>query len=134
MDASCHRCDHMREDLIHHFWNCPLAKQVRKIFLPDREVSQNINMSFFDWVEYNLRRRDKVSKWDAPWNYLFTTIIWHIWKDRNLACFEEISKPAYATAKLAIAYAKEIHTVFTLGKSLVALKRTNLVKCGPFYV
>lgn len=44
-----------------------------------------------------------------------------------MACYEEVSRRANVTAKLAIDYAKEIHITFTSGKSPVPLKQTNLI-------
>lgn len=125
VDAFCQICNYAKEDITHLFWDCPKAKRVWSFFLPDSEIMQDLNMNMLNWIEYNLRRRDRVSRWNTPWNILFTIIIWHIWRDINKECFEGNMKPAAAAAKLALAYAQEINATFINGKHIVMHKETK---------
>lgn len=47
-----------------------------------------------------------------PWNTLFCTILWQIWKDRNKKSFDNIDTVPDMSSKLLITYALEIMEAF----------------------
>lgn len=64
--------------------------------------------STWNWISANLKKK-KVLKFgmDLPWNILFSTIIWQIWKDQNRKSFDNFDSVPEVSSKVICAYASE---------------------------
>ncbi|MBA0632265.1 hypothetical protein Godav_001046 [Gossypium davidsonii] len=56
----------------------------------------------------------------VSWSCLFGLIAWHIWKNRNLFIFQNISWPATEVAKVSISWARQFESYFSGYKSNVS--------------
>lgn len=64
-------------------------------------------------MTFNLRKKKNLSIGsDIPWNILFCTSIWQIWKDRNCKSFDNSEVPPVVSSKVIWSYAYEIVEAF----------------------
>ncbi|KAA3484791.1 Retrovirus-related Pol polyprotein LINE-1 [Gossypium australe] len=84
---SCTLCGHDFEDLVHVLRDCPSAKDVWRLVIPD---------------QLKQRLRDS----GTTWSCLFGLIAWHIWKNRNLFIFQHISWMPSKVVKVSSCWAR----------------------------
>lgn len=109
----CPRCNNSPETINHLFRDCPKAIQLWDKFQTGRAMRTGFESSTFDWVSHNLKRsRILHLNKDIPWNTLFCTILWQIWKDRNKKSFDDIDMVPEVSSRLLYSYALEIVEAF----------------------
>ncbi|WZZ14205.1 hypothetical protein YC2023_107294 [Brassica napus] len=93
IDPMCSVCGLARESICHMLFQCPRASEVWKLSklpLPPAGFSNNsvfLNMHYLISCSHK-RGLDPKLQLAFPW------ILWHIWKARNLLCFEKINLSA----------------------------------------
>ncbi|KAH1032453.1 hypothetical protein J1N35_044627 [Gossypium stocksii] len=86
-NSSCSLCGYEFEDLAHALRDCPAAKDVWLLVLPQHLKQRFFSISLSDWLVLNLCCHEKMQDSGLIWSSLFGLITWHIWKNRNLLCF-----------------------------------------------
>ena len=93
IDPTCPVCGYAPESICHMMFPCPKAKEVwarSQVTLPPGGFSQNSMFLNLHYLIANSGKRDL----DPKWRLSFPWILWHVWKARNLLCFEKISLSA----------------------------------------
>ncbi|MBA0557442.1 hypothetical protein Golob_014511 [Gossypium lobatum] len=99
--SSCSICGHDIEDLVHVLRDCPSAKDVWRLVIPDQLKQRVFSVSFQDWLNLNLCFHERLHDYGLMWSCLFGLVSWHIWKNRNLFIFRHISWTASEVVKVS---------------------------------
>ncbi|KAA3472023.1 reverse transcriptase [Gossypium australe] len=105
--SSCPTCGHSVEDLMHVLRDCPTAKEVWMLVLPNQLQQRFFSTSFLDWLILNLCFHESLQGSGTTWSCLFGLIAWRIWKNRNLLIFQNISWPATEVVKVSSCWARQ---------------------------
>ncbi|MFQ6624568.1 hypothetical protein Gotur_003309 [Gossypium turneri] len=89
--SSCSICGHEFEDLVHVLRDCPPAKEVWRLVIPNQLKQRFFSVSFQDWLILNLCFHERLQDYGLVWSCLFGLVAWRIWKNRNLFIFQHIS-------------------------------------------
>ncbi|XP_013669306.1 uncharacterized protein LOC106373715 [Brassica napus] len=93
IDPTCPVCGYAPESICLMMFPCPKEKEVwaqSQVTLPPGGFSQNSVFLNLHYLIANSGKRDL----DPKWRLSFPWILWHVWKARNLLCFEKISLSA----------------------------------------
>ena len=90
-DPSCPFGIEVNEDLDHLFRKCTKVIPVWKYVVDNINKEAWANLSFKDWVRWNLKSKMHGNK--GPWKETFVVCLWLIWRWRNDVIFngKEIS-------------------------------------------
>lgn len=75
-------------------------------------MRERLAVTFSDWITWNLKKKHLFIGMEVPWNILFCTTIWQIWKDRNKKSFDYVEVVPEVSSKTLRSYASEIVTAF----------------------
>ncbi|KAA3475886.1 RNA-directed DNA polymerase (Reverse transcriptase) [Gossypium australe] len=121
--SSCHICGHSSEDLEHALRDCPTAKEVWMLVLPDQIKQRFFSAPLQDWLIFNLCFHESLQGSDLTWSKLFGTIAWRIWKNRNLLIFQNISWTASEVVQVSNCWARQYDS--TRGVSKIAQQEAS---------
>lgn len=109
----CPRCNLSQENLGHLFRDCPKAIELWDKIPSGRLMRTGFNNSTSDWISTNLKRKRILRMGiEIPWNTMFCTTIWQIWKDRNRKSFDNVDANSVVSSNISISYATEIVEAF----------------------
>ncbi|KAA3486878.1 LINE-1 reverse transcriptase isogeny [Gossypium australe] len=115
--SSCIICGHGFEDLEHVLRDCPAAKEVWMLVLPNQLKQRFFSVSFQDWFILNLCFHESLQGSGLTWSCLFGLIVWRIWKNRNLFIFQHISWSATEVVKVSSCWARQYESIQDVHKS-----------------
>ncbi|CAN6980292.1 unnamed protein product [Brassica oleracea var. botrytis] len=101
LDPCCPLCHQGPESLCHMLFHCPMAKEVwnqSSLPLPQGGFSRNFVFLNIHYVLSCSKKRTL----EPEVRLVFPWILWHIWKARNLFCFEQRRSDPIITMSLAI--------------------------------
>lgn len=109
----CPRCNNSPEILQHLFRDCPKAIATWDKLPSGHLMRKNFGSTTMEWVSHNLKKKRLLNTGTSiPWNTLFCTALWQIWKDRNRKSFDNIELNPEVSSNLICSYAKEIVGAF----------------------
>lgn len=77
------------------------------------DMRGRLDVSITDWITKNAKKtKVAVHNPKIPWNILFLTMVWQIWKDRNRKSFDNVDVATSLSSKLSLDYAAEIVEAF----------------------
>ncbi|XVE96968.1 hypothetical protein REPUB_Repub02eG0269900 [Reevesia pubescens] len=88
-DASCPRCLNAVESKLHLLRDCPYSMSIWKHWFRGVQLDHFSNLSFHDWVLFNLHRKNTFIYEDVSWPTYFSFTCWFLWKFRNKVVFED---------------------------------------------
>ncbi|MBA0732595.1 hypothetical protein Gogos_016671, partial [Gossypium gossypioides] len=94
-------------DLAHVLHDCPFAKDVWTLVLPEQLKQRFFSTSFPDWLLLNLCFHERLQGSGLIWPCLFGLIAWRIWKNRNLFIFQNISWTTTEVVKASSCWAQQ---------------------------
>ncbi|KAK8555205.1 hypothetical protein V6N12_009358 [Hibiscus sabdariffa] len=81
--ASCPRCSSDMESTIHALRDCKEAKETWLLLLPQSYATYFFQADIKAWLQQNLSSTMLHHTNGIPWNLLFISTLWQIWKYRN---------------------------------------------------
>lgn len=83
INPCCDQCPEIEESLLHVLRDCPKAKLIW-----DDLRANVVSLDFFsisgnEWLKTNCCNSDKTPGAGTPWNSVFMTTAWEIWKNKN---------------------------------------------------
>ncbi|KAK9032449.1 hypothetical protein V6N11_056713 [Hibiscus sabdariffa] len=116
-NVSCSRCS-FAESTTHVLRDCAHARQIW-----DAVCSGTVSSSFYTadlhtWLLLNLRSRNILAPLDVPWNILFGSVCWHIWKCRNEYVFAGSNSHPDSVALHSIIWARHYYTATVVPQRL----------------
>ncbi|KAG5529761.1 hypothetical protein RHGRI_030220 [Rhododendron griersonianum] len=128
---SCPRCNAGPEDINHLFRTCLKAVDTWRATACGQSMRGNLNVPLMDWFGQNLRKTKLIGvSYKIPWNILFISTIWQIWKDRNRKSFDNLDSNAIFSSKVSYDYAVEIVEAFK-SPLMTDQQRSRLTKWVP---
>ncbi|KAK8483309.1 hypothetical protein V6N11_019422 [Hibiscus sabdariffa] len=106
LDPSCPICHTFDESTLHLLRDCPATKQIWEKLPPSCLPINFFSLCMDDWLRLNLGSNALIQDWNIPWNLVFTSLLWHIWKNRNEAVFAESSNTLDVVLSRSITLAK----------------------------
>ena len=100
--GNCERCGCLEEDTLHVLRDCPKSKEVWNNFNRNQFVFNNVK----SWITGNILTNCSE---EFPWNVMFTSIIWHIWKCRNDEVFNGKFFNSESIVVQSKKYASDVH-------------------------
>ncbi|KAJ8444214.1 hypothetical protein Cgig2_028095 [Carnegiea gigantea] len=82
-DASCPICQVEIEDIDHVLRGCLIASDVWNHYHQNTQGIQGLELDIKTWITRNLDHTNP----DPSWPTKFTTIVWWLWRWRNMGCF-----------------------------------------------
>ncbi|KAA3474645.1 reverse transcriptase [Gossypium australe] len=122
--SSCSTCGHGVEDLEHALRDCPAAKEVWMLVIPNQLKQRFFSVPFPNWLTLNLCFHESLQGSDLTWSCLFGMIAWRIWKKRNLLIFQKISWTATEVVKASSSWARQYAATRDIHKS--TLQSSNI--------
>lgn len=109
----CPRCNNSSENLDHLFKDCPKAIELWDSVPSGQQMRRGLGDSTAFWISSNLKKGKLLQLGNSiPWNLLFCTTLWQIWKDRNRKSFDNIDALPDVSSKILCSYANEIVEAF----------------------
>lgn len=69
------------KDVVHAIRNCSVAKEVWSKLIPVEKQGRFFSRNLKEWLESNLGNYYNLSVKEVEWQYFFSLIVWHIWKN-----------------------------------------------------
>lgn len=88
-DASCPRCGAVQETVVHALRECPDSIATWRQWAPPRVLNRWRDSTLQNWIEQNLKSRERVPVLDLHWNVVFAILCWHLWTGRNRFIFRQ---------------------------------------------
>ena len=83
-DPKCKSCLQEDEDTLHILRDCRFAREIWSKLIPAGERESFFTTSLYSWLRNNLEKPAC-----PTWPILFTTVVWWLWKWRNICCFKD---------------------------------------------
>ncbi|KAK8590276.1 hypothetical protein V6N12_024652 [Hibiscus sabdariffa] len=94
--------------------------------LPTALEQSFFSMNLQAWLSCNLSSTLLHPVWNLPWNLLFASFVWQIWKNRNDVTFGNMPLFDEAMFSRSLAWASNYHGCVVAGKSLPIAPRMKL--------
>lgn len=123
----CDRCSFYSETTDHVIRSCPKARYIWRIFISYGNLKVVSDLQTHDWLKVNLVDEGDEQVGDLPRKYLFSSIVWHIWKERKN---KVINGEEPNTAKLCYqirSFAREVAFSFSLNSQSSLTKERRLI-------
>ncbi|KAK9029503.1 hypothetical protein V6N11_026617 [Hibiscus sabdariffa] len=85
-DPYCPLCHREVESILHTLRDCVYIRQYWRRIVPQVLLNTFFSSSAQDWLRHNLYS-NILFRTNLPWKLVFSSILWHIWKNRNDAIF-----------------------------------------------
>lgn len=109
----CQRCHLEPEDEHHVLRGCTKAGKVWEMFLGN--LNQLVtHLSVQDWIEINVGKKGNTEFEEIKWLYMFSSIVWHVWKERNKDVIDARTQELKITYYSIIHYAREVQNAFSV--------------------
>ncbi|KAL4355424.1 hypothetical protein GQ457_06G013310 [Hibiscus cannabinus] len=103
-DSFCPLCNREVETIIHTLRDCVYLRQYWRRIVPQALLNAFFSSSVQGWLCQNLYS-NILFRANLPWKLVFSSILWHTWKNRNDAIFTGISSTFEQVFSRGIAWA-----------------------------
>ncbi|GLT77990.1 hypothetical protein SLA2020_495420, partial [Shorea laevis] len=89
--TTCPRCNSSTETALHLIRDCPDVLTLwHKLPIP-KSLLSSFHSDLFNWLHTNCSSKLLTDCPKLPWATIFSSVVWHIWNDRNSLCFQQVS-------------------------------------------
>ncbi|KAK8521567.1 hypothetical protein V6N12_031461 [Hibiscus sabdariffa] len=108
----CHLCGVMIESVIHVLRDCSPARAIWDSILSPAQTSNFFSSGVAKWLLDNISVASFSLSGTLPWNLLFSSCVWQIWKSRNDRVFASLNHDPSITLSRCISWAMSYNNLY----------------------